>query len=155
MKVKWACAAFSALGLLTGLLTGMTASSVVIPVLGLIFALLGGSIAAFVQKLTVTQLNLAMKCILFLSLFCMVGVLAGIVITEHQLLSPIKPTPDNEVNPTKTLEGRKYLKENLIGPAASIDAKRRDKNESYEIAYKELLALVYKMELELKERPVK
>src|SRR5262249_5855951 len=98
--------------------------------------------------------ELALKCVLFLSLFATVGVLAGIVITEHQLLSPAKRAASKEKD-HNALEDRKYLKEFLVDPAASIDAKRRDGTLTLDEAYKELLALVRKMEQQQKEGPDK
>jgi predicted PurR-regulated permease PerM len=150
MNARWACAAFASIGLLTGLLTGMTSSSVVTAVLGLVFALLGGSIVAFVQKLTVAQQDIAVKCLLFLSLFCTLGVFCGIVITEHQLLSPtnqplLRTNKEKESNP-KTFDERKYLKEFLMDPAVNIDSKRRDGSMSADDAAKELFQLIQKIQ---------
>jgi hypothetical protein len=79
---------FALLGLLIGNLVGMTSAPVTSSVLSLLFAFTGGSILVMLEKLTVDTRRLAGQAIAALSVACLIGVYAGILVTEHQLLSP-------------------------------------------------------------------
>lgn len=69
----WIVIGFAALGFLIGNLVGLTAHSVVTSVLTLIFAFTGGSIIAFLGKLTLDDRRVAGQAICCLSLCCVLG----------------------------------------------------------------------------------
>jgi hypothetical protein len=142
VSARWAGAAFASLGLLTGLLTGLTASSVVVPVLGLIFALLGGSMVVFMEKLTVRQQTVSMKGMFFLAFFCIVGVLGGILISEYRVLTPRKDETLLKAETANSDGFNKYLKSHVVSQVEEIDDKRRNKVISIDDAYKQVLTLI-------------
>ena len=78
--------AFSALGLLLGLLAGLTSAPVTVALIGALFAFVGGSAATYFGKLTAENLRLATLALLCLSLAMTLGVFGGIVIRINRLL---------------------------------------------------------------------
>ena len=132
--------AFAGLGLLIGLVTGLSASSVVASLLGLLFALMGGSLIVFFRKMEEEQLALAYKAMFALSTACIVGVVVGIVIGEWQVLSPRASGISSEAR--DTIESRKYLRDHVISKARAIDVSKRQGEINAEEAYEELRALI-------------
>jgi len=139
VKSKWAIPllvfAFSCFGFLIGNLVGLTAESVVMGLLPLLFAFGGGSAIALMGKLSEAgQVNayIAIGC---LSLSCLFGAYTGIYLTEHQVF-----TPENRriIGAKTNVEYLKYLRSEMVGTIQSIDERARTKRISYEQAYKEL-----------------
>jgi hypothetical protein len=146
--------AFASLGFLVGLVTGLTSSSVAASLLGLVFALLGGSTIAFFDKLEGKKLDFALQAILAMSIACVIGLGQGIAACEWQLLSPpgSRPTADTRATsppgsrPTTeeqdTIAGRKYLRSHLIPAANAIDMEKQNGEITVEKAYEKLYAVV-------------
>jgi len=84
----WLILAFSALGLLIGNLVGLSATSIVTPLLGLLFAFGGSSIIAFLHKLSGDDRKAAAQAVLAISLACLVGVYSGVLINQYRVLTP-------------------------------------------------------------------
>jgi hypothetical protein len=143
MSNRWLYLAFAAVGLVAGVLSGLSASSVVSALLGLVFAFFGGSVITVLHKLTAAQQQVAAKCLFCLCLLCLAGVLGGIAISEWQLLSPSGIRHGGE---RKTVEQRKYLKETLATDAATIDNDLRQGNINGAEAYKRLREAIRKAE---------
>lgn len=72
-------------GLLIGSMVGLSISPVVGAVLGLLFAFLGGSIIMLIKDKDAGQLAFIGKCISVLSVFIMLGVVAGVNVREGNL----------------------------------------------------------------------
>jgi hypothetical protein len=144
----WIIFGFLALGLLIGNLIGLTAESVVISVLGLLFAFGGGSIIAFIGKLSPEDRQLAGKAILALSFACLVGVYSGIGISEWQILSPPEKAHLNASTalPRASIADKKYLRSALIEPMDAIDTQLTMGDISSDEAYKRLFELVKRLE---------
>lgn len=140
----WTIFAFIALGFLVGNLIGLTAESVTSAVLGLLFAFGGGSAIAFIRKLDPTERVLASKATLALSLSVLVGVYAGIVVSEYQLLTPDRQLASKRVSVSE----RKYLRESIISSVHSIDQRYANKQITLQEAYREMYQLVQKLESE-------
>jgi hypothetical protein len=85
-------AAFLALGFLVGNLTALSASPIVTALVPAIFAMVGGSILAFLSKLSEVDRPIAARAIMAFSLACLAGTYLGIIVTSHQLLGP-SPSP--------------------------------------------------------------
>ena len=144
----WIIFGFLALGLLVGNLIGLTAESVVTPVLGLLFAFGGGSIIAFIGKFSPEDRRLAGQAILALSVACLVGVYSGIGISEWQILSPPERAQlnDSAPSPRASIADKKYLRSALIKSANAIDTQLTMDVISFDEAYKQLFKLVKKLE---------
>lgn len=84
----WLIVAFAALGLLIGNLVGLSDTPVVSPLLGLVFAFAGGSVIAFLHKLTESDRKAASQALLALSVSCLIGVYGGVTVNEYRLLTP-------------------------------------------------------------------
>ncbi len=130
--------AFAAAGLLIGLLTGMTATSVVSSLLSLLFTFLGGSVLVMLQKLSDEQIRTAYKGVFSLSVGCIVGLFAGLIISERQLLTPFANRAAERREGAVT---PKYLKTSIAEKADAINADKETGRLSVEEAYGQLLRL--------------
>ena len=135
--MKWLVAGFLFMGLLVGNLVGMSATSVTTSILGLLFAFAGGTAVAFLQKLSAEQIKIAGKAILVLSLSCLVGLYAGILVTEHQLLTP----PERAATRVSVVDS-KYLRAELVDPASRIEIDLKQKRITPEEAVELLQDLI-------------
>lgn len=143
--------AFLLLGLLVGNLIGLSAQSIVVPFLGLVFALAGGSLIAFLEKLTGPDRILAANALAAFCAAALVGAYFGIFASEWQLLSPERPhsaksTPTPTSSPARSLAqtstprpeiaDRKYLRRSEVNAIQEIDrqvqANRVSKSDAYE-----------------------
>jgi hypothetical protein len=142
----WVIIGLFLLGLLVGNLVGLTATSVVTPLLGLLFAFVGGSVIVMLGKLPSADRRLAGQCIVALALGCLIGTYGGIVVTEYQLLSPkIDHVPATRM----TVADRKaylYLRSEVMAPAAAIQLQYAQGHITAEEAYGQLRALLQKAE---------
>lgn len=155
------------LGLLVGNLTGLSAQSVVTPLMGLLFAFVGGSVIAFLGKLPATDRRLAGQCVIALSLGCLIGTYAGIVVTEYQLLSPKggqvvaarktvagphSPKDDQVAAARETAaDPHHYVRSQVFGAAAAIHLQYAQNHISIEEAYRQLQELLQKDGNEVRE----
>lgn len=138
----WTILAFIALGFLIGNLIGLTAESVTSSVLALLFAFGGGSAIAFIQKLNIQERVLASKAILALAISCLIGVYAGIYIAENQIFTP----DEGRVEKRISIEDRKYLRENIVNSANSIDQLYANKQINLQKAYMEMYQLTLEID---------
>ena len=125
----WLILGFAALGFLIGNLVGLTSESVVTQTIGLLFAVMGGSLIVLLKGLQPDDRRLAGKMILSLSVMALLGVVSGIVISENRLLSPahIVAGADN-----------KYLRKLTASDLAEIDLRYNSGHLTPAEAYKEL-----------------
>lgn len=146
----WLVAGFLALGFLIGNLVGMSATSAVTALLGLLFAFAGGSILAFLEKFSSVNLRVASQALLALSLACTIGLYTGIYVSEHQLLSPperFSARADTAGRSAfrESVESRKYLRAAIGDGVEAVDGLRRrgDLNDkaAYEMLRGNMLAL--------------
>jgi len=144
----WVIIGLFLLGLLVGNLVGLTAQSVVTPLLGLLFAFIGGSVIAMVGKLPPADRRLAGQCIIALSLGCLIGTYGGIVVSDYQLLSPKR---DHVSAMRMTVADRKYLRSQVIEPSAAIQLQYAQGRISAEEAFRKLQDLLQKSEKEAGE----
>jgi len=79
----WYLLGMIALGLLIGLLVGMSLTPVVSTVLGLLFAFAGGSVVATIKNKTTQELRFLGQCITSVSLSIILGAAAGIYVREY------------------------------------------------------------------------
>lgn len=84
----WLVLGFAGLGFLLGNLVGLTSEPVVKSTIALLFALFGGSIVIFLHRLSQDDRRLAGQMIASLAFTTLLGTVSGILISEHQLLSP-------------------------------------------------------------------
>ena len=81
-------AAFAALGLLVGNLTGLSASPIAKALIPALFTLIGGSFVAFISKVQPKDRSVAASAILSFSVACLMGTYIGIALNAHELLGP-------------------------------------------------------------------
>jgi hypothetical protein len=142
----WVIIGLFSLGLLVGNLVGLTAKSVVTSLLGLLFAFIGGSVIALLNKLPPADRRLAGQCVVALSLGCLIGTYGGIVVSEYQLLSQKKDQPARI-----SVADRKYLRSEVFGPAQAIRKQYAQGDITLEEAYRQLGALLQKAEGNVRE----
>jgi hypothetical protein len=126
--------AFGTLGLLVGCLIGLTSQSVVAGFLPLLFAFAGGSVFYFLERLNAPRQRRALIALTAMCTLCLVGVIAAILATEHQIFSPPVPTSGRP-----RLEDRKYLRSSTSSVVESIDRRVQNNQLSKETAYDELV----------------
>ncbi|EEF26622.1 conserved hypothetical protein [Ricinus communis] len=80
--------AFSSTGFLVGVITAFSSDHLARVIVPLIFALFGGSILTFGQKLPSEQRNVAYLSLLSISTGCAVGIIVGVLCVEYRWLSP-------------------------------------------------------------------
>lgn len=130
---------FSSLGFLVGNLTGLGADSLIKDALSLLLAAGAGSAIAVAQKMSQPDRKYFGKAILLFSVWCVIGTYSGILVTEHQLLSPSRK---QTISQRESIEARKYLREQQIPKALAIDNKLRNGEINLQRAYSELLESV-------------
>jgi hypothetical protein len=93
---------FFTLGLLVGALTGMTAESVVSQVIGLLFAVIGGSILVTLKKLSQDERRITGGLLTALCLGTLIGTTSGILAVQYRWLSPkVVSTSKSNTNENK------------------------------------------------------
>ena len=142
----WLTLGFAGMGILIGSLVGMTSEKVVTPVIGLLFSFVGASILTTLHKLNPHDRLVAGKAIFALSLFCLVGVYSGVLVTEYRLLSPkIQGVSASSAKPEKTSDSsapdNKYLRSATIDKANAIDLLKAQGRLSPDEAYAQMYQL--------------
>jgi hypothetical protein len=139
-------AAFLALGFLIGNLTALSGSPIVTALVPAIFALAGGSVLAFLSKLSEVDRPIASRAILAFSLACLAGTYLGIIVTSHQLLGqPPSPPVSSTITPSQKADmtGPKYyLRDTDISDVDSIDQRVRSGTLNKQDAYDRLRSIV-------------
>lgn len=133
----WLVLGFGSLGALLGFMLGLTSESVVKVVIPLLFAFVGGSIFAALDKLSESDRKLAGQCVLALSVSCALGTVGGITTNQYRLLSP----HPNEAQTSYEDKDSAYLrKATLKSIADEIDSEKQQGNlttdQAYETMYK-------------------
>ncbi len=145
--MMWNIIAFAALGFLVGNLAGLTASSVTTSLLSLLFAFGGGSVIAVIQKLDQEHRRLAAQAICALSVACLIGLYASILVCEWQILSPRNGGLSEALQTSRgslrdSIASRKYLRDHIVDPARAIDMQYKNGTLTCEEAYEQLYSLV-------------
>ncbi len=143
----WLVIGFISLGLLIGSLVGLTAESAVTPLLGLLFAFVGGSVIAVLGRIGKDDRKVAGQAMTALAISCLVGAYAGIFISEYQLLSPNDThAPQNYTRQStaerRSVAERKYLRSTYAERAQAIDMQLKNGQLSASQAYEQLYALI-------------
>jgi len=148
----WITLGFLALGFLIGNLVGMTATSVVTSLLGLLFAFAGGSVITVMHRLNAVDRNVAGKALAALSLACVVGIYSGVYVCEHRLLSPppkpgVSNTTDHAASPVANSENaspaaNKYVMAEIVSETQAIDQQLAARQIKPEEAYRRLREVV-------------
>jgi len=86
MGASWIGAGFAAFGLLVGVVCGLSEAKLTTTLLGLLFALIGGSLGALLGKLNAEARKVTGIALLTFSVFTVTGVIGGITIRVNQLL---------------------------------------------------------------------
>lgn len=91
--------AFASMGFLVGNIAGLTSAPITQPLLAAVLAFGGGSIIAFQTKLNKERLLPgALHAVTAFSLFALLGIYMGILVSEYQLLSPVNNIADNKTS---------------------------------------------------------
>jgi hypothetical protein len=143
----WVVIAFAALGLVVGNLVGLTATPVVASLLGLLFAFAGGSILTFFHKYTPEDRTAAAQGLLALAVGCLLGVYAGIFVSERRLLSPPHrrmPTTDSAyaAADTRSFPSSGYLRSTIARKADVLDNQYQNREISADSAFRALYRAV-------------
>jgi hypothetical protein len=138
----WLVVGLGLMGLLVGMLAGMSSSIIVQPLIALLFAFVGGSVFAILSKLSGEDRMLAGKMVSALSLCCLIGAISGMVITRHQYLVPA----DIRADVVKACLGSNpppacLLRSSNPGDAAIIDQKKNAGKITADEAYNALREL--------------
>jgi hypothetical protein len=112
-------------------------------VVAAVFAFFGGSAVAVLGNKTRAEQQAVALGTLGLSFGAMVGVYSGILVNEHQLLTPSSHRVSKAPAATSAeLTPAKYLRENSLRLAAEIDQKRRTGALTAEQAYDQMYKLL-------------
>ncbi|MCU1253670.1 MAG: hypothetical protein JWQ49_6699 [Edaphobacter sp.] len=137
----WLVFGMGFMGLLVGFLAGMTSSTVVQPLMTLLFAFVGGSIFVLLSKLSKEDRNLAGGMISSLSILCILGLAVGVHVSRGQYLVPaaLRSKLVDEClsnNPPPAC----FLRSSAVSEANLIDADKRSgkitPGEAYDALYK-------------------
>ncbi len=83
---KFLGAGFASLGILVGSVSGLSSAKLTTTLLGLLFALIGGSVIAFIQKLDDSSRRAAGVSLLAFSLAATVGIYIGLTVRINDML---------------------------------------------------------------------
>jgi len=111
MVLRWIGAGFAAFGLLVGTTAGLSSATLTTTLLGLLFALIGGSIGVFLGKLDADGRRLAGVGLLAFGVGAMVGLYSGLYVRINDLLrSGARPPTVVAGTPAPTPRVSEYLK---------------------------------------------
>jgi hypothetical protein len=144
-------AGFAALGLLVGNLLGLSATSFVKEFVSLVFVFVGGSVIALLHKLSNSDRRVAGSLLFALSVGTVVGIYAGVLVTEYRVLSPAVPRPMVSGQPSatdggKTTDSNRYLRGSTLSEASTIEL-NRSLGLSIEDAYTQMYSLAVRYEM--------
>jgi hypothetical protein len=132
-----------ALGILIGTLLAMSAQSLAKSVIAALFALFGGSLLAFLQKVPIHDQFKASIGVFGISIGCLIGIYSGLYVNEHQLLTPVSNRASTNSKQASASDcDPKYLRANVMSQSNSIDQQYRTNQITGDRAYQELHALV-------------
>jgi hypothetical protein len=138
--------AFAALGLLVGNVSGLSDAAVTLPLIAALFAFVGGSAIAFLKDVPDAQRGSAALAITGLAIGCLLGVYLGILVREHQLLTPqarrFIATPSEQNAPVTQSGVTRYLRSSDVQRLGTIDAARRRGALTAQEAYDSLYNLI-------------
>lgn len=124
---------FGAFGIVVGLLTGLTQSEIVKPLIAALFVLIGGSLAAFLHKLNNLQQRRSGIALALVSIGLIAGVLSGIVVREHRLLGGGGADATASVGQENSAFG--YLRSRQIQRCNEVDEEKQRNGLNVEEAY--------------------
>lgn len=128
--------AFGSLGLLVGNIIGLSGNSLGISFVAALFALGGGSLIPFLNKLIPNDREIAAISLIALSLSCLLGIYVGILQNEYQIFTPSKTHGSDHNDQTR------YLRGEDMDVINSIDRKYTSKLITAEDAYEQLYKAV-------------
>jgi hypothetical protein len=124
---NWLGWGFCFLGTLVGVLTGLTSAEITVTLVTVVFAFLGGSVVAMVQKISIADREAIGKIIFSFSFSCVVFLILGIIAKQNEWLTPMsKRGKEERVT---------YIRS---GEIDIIDNKLRQGVINYEEAYNQL-----------------
>jgi hypothetical protein len=123
---------FSCLGLLVGVLTGLTSSPVTTTILASVFTLAGGSLVPLLSK-SDAERKLLGSLLSGFAFFCLLGVLTGIYLKANRSLTRSGANPAEEIV---------YLKSTQMNAMNTVNLHYRNKEISADEAYRQLWELV-------------
>ena len=130
------------LGILIGTLLAMSAQSLAKSVIAALFALFGGSLLTFLQKVPIQDQFKASVGILAISVGTMIGIYSGLYVNEYRLLSPPALRPrvaSNSKVELAPLEPKySYLRASDLDDLEAIDQKYRTQAITAKDAYEQL-----------------
>jgi hypothetical protein len=126
-----------ALGLLIGTLTAMSGHSLAQSVIAALFALFGGSLLGFLDKVPIHNQIKVSAGVLAISTGTMIGIYSGLYVNEHELLTPLSAR-----HLAAGADRNKYLRSAVIDEAKAIDQQYRNELLPAKEAYEKLRALV-------------
>ena len=123
---------FSCLGLLVGVLTGLTSSPIATTILAAVFTLAGGSLVPLLGR-SQEERKLFGSLLSGFALFCLLGVLSGIFIKANRILT--RPG-------VNAAEETVYLKSAQVSAMDTVNMHYRNREISADEAYRQLWTLV-------------
>lgn len=136
--------AFLSLGFLIGNLLGLSSNGVVKAIMPLLFAFGGGSAVGFLHKIEDRYRIIAYQLIFVFSISCLIGTYTGIIVSEHQLLSPERGQISRA---NSTIKDNKYLfSKEAISKADTIDQLYASELMKAEDAYQGLYEIITQLD---------
>lgn len=132
--------AFAANGLLIGIMVAFSSDQLARILLPLLFAIYGGSVAAFGKDLPDARRREAYAGLLAVSVFCAVGLIGGVLAVQHRWLSPtVAAAPGSSSPPSAALF---YIRSQALGEIDRIRIQVRNDQLAKDEAFEQLLAII-------------
>jgi hypothetical protein len=112
VALMWTAIGFAAFGLLVGITAGLSSAQLTTTLLGLLFALIGGSIGVLLGKLNAEDRKFAGAAMATFSLCAIVGLFSGIYVRINDLLNRSAHPAVTGTAPRDPASGGGYLKSN-------------------------------------------
>jgi len=147
----WMNLGFFMMGLFVGNLAGLSATSVVSQMIGLFFALAGGSIIAFLKKLQKEDRKVAGQALFAASVGALLGVYVSILVMQWRLLSPPGAQAPDSASQTpvvrRGVSPEHYLPassmKDIISNSNAIHIQYKNRELTVEDAYKKTYELIH------------
>ena len=131
---------YAALGLLVGILAGLSSSEIAAALMAAVFTFAGGAATLLLKEEHITQKRLGTILLSFAPL-CLAGLFTGIVIKENRLLTNVGRV--ERLAALKLVEpGEPYLKGVSMNKLHAINTRFRNGDLTAQAAYEELWKIV-------------
>jgi hypothetical protein len=139
-KVMWMHLGFFTMGLFVGNLVGLSATSLVSQLIGLFFALAGGSVIAFLKGLEKAEQKIAGQALFCASAGALLGVYLSVLAIQFRLLTPRIPAAHRPVA-TQPAAQTSSVEPGFVLPASDLNGIIEESNAIHRLYRQETYSL--------------